>query len=161
MQKKMLFATLLLGTLIMAFSACENDNAGGSDPDPQPSNEYVAKDSDFDNFRTWTVVSKLDKALNDDGRAHSNGARTIWIKQADAKRGSNGQYPVGTILVKEVKDYGVVGMVKRGGSFNSGHQGWEWFQLSSGGKIDSRNASNLCNGCHAKVKDMDYVFTKN
>ena len=161
MSKMMLFASLLIGGTIFVLSACAGESENMT-PDPTPQTEYVAEDSDFQGFRNWTVVSQLSKALSDDGRAHTDAARTIWIKQANATRSKNGQYPNGTILVKEVLGgYGIVAMVKRGGNFNSAHQGWEWFRLDSAGKITSRNSANICNNCHAQVKNQDYTFTKN
>lgn len=155
-----IYALLIFGAILL-LSACESEK-GVDAPNPTPQAEYVATDADFENFRNWTVVKQLSKALSEDGRAHTDAARTIWIKQATATRSQNGQYPNGTIFVKEVQGgYGIVAMVKRGGAFNSNHNGWEWFRLDTAGKISSRNSSNLCNSCHAQVKDLDYAFTKN
>ena len=161
MTKSIYVFTLLIFSTILILSACESEKVV-DDPNPTPQVEYVATDADFENFRNWSVVKQLSKALSEDGRAHTDAARTIWIKQANATRSQNGQYPNGTILVKEVQGgYGIVAMVKRGGTFNASHNGWEWFRLDSAGKISSRNSSNLCNNCHAQVKDQDYAFTKN
>jgi len=161
MTKVMFFIICCICVSILVLSSCESEKAENT-PDPTPQTEFVAADADFANFRSWTVIRQLDRALSEDGRAHTDAARTIWIKQANATRSQNGQYPNGTILVKEVQGgYGIVAMVKRGGTFNSGHQGWEWFKLDTAGKIISRNSSNLCNSCHAQEKDQDYVFTKN
>ena len=154
------YALLIFGAILI-LSACESEKVV-DDPNPTPQVEYVATDADFENFRNWTVVKQLSKALSEDGRAHTDAARTIWIKQANATRSQSGQYPNGTILVKEVQGgYGIVAMVKRGGAFNSTHNGWEWIRLDSAGKITSRNSSNVCNNCHAQVKGQDYAFTKN
>ena len=161
MTKSISIYALLIFGAILVLSACESEKVV-DDPNPTPQVEYVATDADFENFRNWNVIKQLDRALSDDGRAHTDAARTIWVKQANASRSQNGQYPNGTILVKEVQGgYGIVAMVKRGGPFNSNHQGWEWFKLDSAGKITSRNSSNVCNSCHAQEKDQDYVFTKN
>lgn len=161
MTKSISIYALLIFSAILVLSACESEKVV-DDPNPTPQVEYVATDADFENFRNWTVIKQLDRALSDDGRAHTDAARKIWVKQANASRSQNGQYPNGTILVKEVQGgYGIVAMVKRGGPFNSNHQGWEWFKLDSAGKITSRNSSNVCNSCHAQEKDQDYVFTKN
>lgn len=161
MTKMMLFVFLLIAGTILVLSACTSESENIS-PDPNSGSEYTAVDADFQNFRNWTVVTQLSKALSADGRAHTDAARTIWIKQADAKRGPNGQYPNGTILVKEVLGgYGIVAMVKRGGDYNSAHNGWEWFHLDSAGKITTRNSASICNNCHAQVKNLDYAFTKN
>lgn len=164
MSKLMLSLSLILGSTILFLSSCENEKAEVITPDPNPtsSTEYVAADADFQGFRNWTVVVQLSKAQSADGRAHTDAARTVWIKQANAVRDKNGQYPNGTVFVKEVLGgYGIVAMVKRGGTYNSAHNGWEWFHLDSAGKITSRNSSSVCNNCHAQVKNQDYAFTKN
>ena len=162
MSKSMFFVSSILIGMLIFFNSCGNETEeDGTTPMPI-TEEFVAKDADFEGFRNWEVVVKLDKALSAEGRAHSDAARTIWIKPPNTKRGANGQYPIGTILIKEVAGgYGIVAMVKRGGSFNASHNGWEWFQIDAASKISSRNASNTCNNCHSLVKNQDYAFTKN
>lgn len=112
-----------------------------------------------------------DPALGD---AHSGNdssvKRKIYIKQSNAQKGSNGQYPNGTIVVKQTvdkdgKEMMVVGMAKRGGSsFNTDNNGWEWFVLNSNGTIKDRGdklMNNMCNMCHSQVKTTkDYIFSK-
>lgn len=139
-------------------ASCTNERS----PAPAaPSPEFVAQDADVQSFATWQVVRRLDRALSDDGRAHTDAARTIYVNAAGAMRGADGQYPLGTILIKQVEGgYGIVGMAKRGGSFNTAHNGWEWLNISAEGRITLRTASPLCNQCHAKARDQDYVFTR-
>lgn len=143
--------------IVIAPGCSETETPAPSSTSPT---EFKAQDADFKDFRTWDVVADLQKALSADGRAHTDNARTIWINK-NTERGSNGEYPLGTIFVKEVQGgYGIVGMAKRGGSFNNKHNGWEWFRLDISGKIIDRNSSNTCNSCHSKVKNLDYAFTK-
>lgn len=163
MSKLMLSLSLLLMGTILFLGSCTKEKSDGVVPVPTPTspNEYIATDADFQGFRNWTVVVQLSKAQSDDGRAHTDAARTVWIKQTNAVRDQNGQYPNGTVFVKEVLGgYGIVAMVKRGGTYNAGHNGWEWFHLDSAGKITSRNSSNTCNNCHVRAKSLDYAFTK-
>jgi len=163
-MRKITFLSLLFFCSAV-FWNCQNKNEDTPSPSNpmnpnNPASEFVAQDADFAGFKNWTKYAELASAMSDDGRAHGNSSRIMWVKQANAVRGANGQYPVGTIFVKEVQNYGIVGMVKRGGTFNAEHQNWEWFYLSLDGKIQSRNASNLCNSCHLKAKNLDYVFSK-
>lgn len=147
---------------LLAFfiTACSESNPN-PDNNNNNSTDFVAEAKDFANFRTWTKVISLSQAHSDDGRAHTNAARVVYINNAAAKRNAQNQYDKGTIVVKEVEGgYGVVAMVKRGGSFNPNHQNWEWFQLETNGGIKSRSASDGCNSCHSKAKSLDYVFTK-
>lgn len=154
--------------LIVFFYSCSSDNT------TNPQAEFIASDSDFSNWMSWTMVAEKsgpDPAL---GEAHSGNdssvKRKIYIKQPNAQKGSNGQYPNGTIVVKQTVDKDgteimVVGMAKRGGSsFNTDNNGWEWFVLNSNGTIKDRGdklMNNMCNMCHSAVKtSKDYVFSK-
>jgi len=93
--------------------------------------------------------------------------RTIYINN-NASRGSDGQFPVGTILVKaHTKAGAMIGgtaMAKRGGDFNPGAKGWEWFVLNSSGGIMVRGGAEVmdgaCNNCHGGASTTDYVFTR-
>ncbi len=149
-----------------------------SDDEDSPA-DFNAKDSDFQNFRTWTKVTErmgADPALG--GMAHGgndeNVTRKIYIEQ-DVNVGANGEYPVGTIIVKEAlkgdgSTLAVTAMVKRVKTFSPNHKGWEWFVLAENGDIakdannnDLRGANLLdgfCTGCHTGAAAKDYVFTK-
>ena len=166
MKRNYLLSLFLFCSIV--FWNCQSKNEDTPSPsnpiNPSNSNspitEFIAQDVDFVGFKNWTKYAELPSAMSEDGRAHGNGSRIMWVKQANASRSANGQYPIGTIFVKEVQNYGIVGMAKRGGSFNAEHQNWEWFYINLEGKILSRNASSLCNNCHLKAKNLDYVFSK-
>jgi hypothetical protein len=160
MKSNNLFSKLVLCFALSIFALACSKTETPAPKTSTPTTEFVAQDADFKDFKNWTVVANLQKALSSDGRAHTDAARTIWINK-NINRGTNGEYSLGTIFVKEVQGgYGIVGMAKRGGSFNAQHNGWEWFRLDINGKITDRNSSNTCNSCHAKVKNLDYAFTK-
>ncbi len=159
---KTTYFSKIMACLAVAFFvfACSQTNTPTPTTTPVTTAEFVAQDTDFKDFRKWAVVATLAQALSADGRAHTDAARTIWINK-NVSRGTTNEYPNGTIFVKEVQgSYGIVGMAKRGGTFNTTHNGWEWFKLDSDGKILNRSSSNTCNSCHAKVKNLDYAFTK-
>ncbi|MBL7997161.1 MAG: cytochrome P460 family protein [Candidatus Kapabacteria bacterium] len=153
----------------LAFGSCAKETTTTA-----PATEFVATDANFSGYATWTQTTTPrrgpDPAL---GAAHegndTNVTRYMYINSATASRSNNGQYPNGTIIVKEMKrngaNFAVMGMVKRGGEFNKDHNGWEWVMLSNDGKIQDRGANlmgGMCNGCHSGVKSTkDYVFTKN
>jgi Fe-S cluster biogenesis protein NfuA len=90
----------------------------------------------------------------------------------------SGEYPEGTVFVKETFRYnpatgakefaamgGLLAMVKRGGDFNPDHGGWEWFMLESDASAIAARGADLmdgaCNACHS-VSDTyggsDYAF---
>jgi hypothetical protein len=137
--------------------------------------EFIADDNTFSGFASWTLVDTrngADPALG--GMAHggndSSVTRKIYIKENVTM--SNGQYPRGTVVVKQsTKPDGsmneITAMVKRGNSFDKDHNDWEYFMLMPDGKIadsgkmrGSELMSGMCRMCHKGAKDKDYLFTK-
>lgn len=169
---------LLLGLMIAiaagsALSSCSKDET----TNPPENTEFIAQDADFSNFTAWTkVVGPLngpDPAGLLSTGAHSGDdssiSRTVFINNASATRGSNGEFPNGTILVKELKMADgtipmITAMAKRGGEFNKTYKGWEWFMLDPATNKVMTRADTLmggtCNGCHNSNADKDLVFTK-
>jgi Cytochrome P460 len=143
---------------------------------PQSGAEYIAQDDDFANYTKWTLVDKVSGNSDQLKGAHVSDqpdtTRTIFIK-GNADRTDNGRFPVGTTLVKHYTDksnklLGATAMVKRGNGFNKEGGGWEWFVLDvSSGKIANnpagapiRGAIAMCNQCHVKTEENDFVFTR-
>jgi cytochrome c553 len=143
---------------------------------PKNGAEFIAGNDDFANFSKWTFVDKVNGTSENIKDAHlaenPNASRTVYVKN-NADRTDNGKFPVGTALVKIYTDksnkpLGATGMVKRGGGFNKEFGGWEWFVLDANtGKIaldekgnPTRGAIAMCNQCHAKTAENDYVFTR-
>lgn len=153
--------------LIAFFNACSSDSS------TNPNSEFIAADADFSNWMGWTLITEKQGTDPFLGDAHSgntpNTKRRIYIKQSNAVRGENGQYPKGTIVVKQIlagdgSVIMIVAMAKRGGNFNSEDNGWEWFILNSNGTIQNRGdrlSNNMCNICHSAVKsNKDYIYSK-
>ena len=159
-------------------NACHTSAAaqtGGSDfVFPHPF-EYAAAATDFANYRNWSLIQDTTTVSPYLGGAHkssdSTAVRRIYKKQLLANPDTaQAGYPVGTIVVKEIQQNGAVteitAMVKRGGTFNSANNGWEWFTLDPATTgIMARGAdlmSGMCNGCHSLAKTStigaDYVF---
>ncbi len=146
---------------LIFFYSCDNDDSGP---------EFVTNDSDFSDFRTWTEVATNqgpDPAL---GGAHegldADATRTIYIKD-DQDRGTDGRFPVGTLIVKDTRKSGstvaVTALAKRGNGFNPDNNDWEWFMLSTDGAIIDRGAklmSGACGACHTQAQSQDFVFSK-
>lgn len=139
------------------------------------SGEFVAQESDLAGFTGWTKVTGPISGVGPNaaaiGPAHDSGdatiSRTIYIN-SNASRGSDGQFPVGTVLVKgHAKAGAMIGgtaMAKRGGSFNASAKGWEWFVLTASGSVMARGGAEVmdgaCNGCHNAAATKDLVFTR-
>ena len=157
-------------TALVVFQSCSDDD----EEKALPAAEFVADNTSFTNFRSWAEVAiheGPDPAL---GMAHHGEdevvTRTIYVKD-NQKRGADGKFPVGTLIVKETKKDGetieVTAMVKRGNGFNPDNSDWEWFMLAPDGKIavmdgvEARGAklmNGMCGQCHSQVSNKDYSF---
>lgn len=168
-----LFILFLLAGFI-TFSAC---NKTEDEPQEQPPQEYVATDASFANFDSWPLVAEHqgpDPAL---GPAHQGNDSTVTrhVYYKDDQDRVNGQYPIGTIIVKDsynpdqsIKE--VTAMVKRGNDFAPEKGDWEWFMLTPEGNIATdpdghpmRGADlmgGMCIGCHTSASDTDFSFSK-
>ncbi|MGZ3423394.1 MAG: hypothetical protein ACXWUG_26300 [Polyangiales bacterium] len=101
---------------------------------------FLAFERDFQGFRVWEKFSFAE--TSDAFPAHLGGPRDVYLNKRPPK-GSK-EFPVGTIIVKEVIDGGpftdriIFARVKRGSAFNPDGNGWEWFQLKN--RADSSTA---------------------
>ena len=155
---------------MLFFAACSSS----TDSDDK---EFIATLSDFDGYTGWTkVVTETgpDPLLgNAHGAAEPLTRNIFFLDNAQPK---NGEYKVGTIIVKELRDGmgnlagGVTMLVKRGGDFNPDGNGWEWFMTNT--TLDTvytqgdnaMAAGGMCASCHASanVNDngTDWVFSR-
>lgn len=159
--------------MAIAFQACNNEDDSGDDTAP----EFVATNSDFADFRNWTEVATNQGPSPSLSMAHGgndeNATRTIYIKD-NQDRGADGEFPVGTTIVKDTRDgdgntIEVTAMVKRGNNFNPDNNDWEWFMLTPDGNIAQDNNMELrgpklmdgmCGACHTQAQSKDFVFSK-
>ena len=162
---------LLFTCCIVALPACSGEDAEDADQ----VQEFAAEDADFANYTDWTQT--IEPRRGEDpagliGEAHgaddTEMTRHVFINDENAMRDADGDFPIGTRLVKEVRKPDgsvavVTAMAKRGGAFNAENGSWEWFLLDETGAIQNRGANMMndqCNECHAQVADEDYVFTR-
>lgn len=175
MKKKLFtFSLILLTGTTVVFESCKNDSEDPITPDP----EFIADDNTFSGFEQWSLVATkngVDPANL--GMAHagndSTSVRKIYFKDANAAR-VDGEFPVGTVLSKlSAWESGskqmITAMAKRGNDFDSEGNDWEYFILNADGSIlvdggETKRGANLnnggCKGCHGKVSNNDYVFSK-
>lgn len=164
-------ASMLSFALVLALTSCSEDSTSNT-----PS-EFVADDNTFKGFTSWVLEATKSGPDPSLGEAHAGNdasvTRKIYIK--DGKSRVNGQYPIGTLVVKHtsnpagtVNEY--TAMVKRGNNFNASGGDWEWFVINADGTIRSDGSNKLrganlmngmCVGCHGKANTKDYVFSKN
>lgn len=175
----MLKYILLSGILIILMSCKKEEEVIVEE------NEFVARNSDFEGWRNWPIVKKTadTSLLANSGGAHlsrvPNSQRWVYVK-GNASRAADGQYPIGTMIVKEYRKTSgdtintfYVAMTKRGKNFNPDFGNWEWFHIDpvslkirlAGGGVNAeyRGATlftNTCNQCHVAAKSKDFVFSK-
>jgi hypothetical protein len=169
MKAKMLMAGWLMAAILISVQSCKDD-------EEESAPEFVASSSDFSDFRSWTQVATHEGPSPSLGEAHHGNdetvTRTIYVKN-NQERGSDGKFPVGTLVVKETKKDGatieMTAMVKRGNNFNPENNDWEWFMLNEDGTIMTASGSEMrgaklmggmCGACHSQVKSSDFVFSK-
>lgn len=165
---------LMIAVIAMLSFSVQSCNDDDDDDDPQPDPEFVADDNTFANFMNWPLVASNEGADPALGGAHAGNdstvTRDVYIK--DGQDPVNGEYPVGTIIVKH--SYDVAGnvneytaMVKRGNDFNTDGGDWEWFMLMPDGTIMEDNGNpvrgadlmnGMCVGCHSAAS-TDFVFS--
>jgi len=161
-----------LGACKGCHAAAVNDN--GNDRIFHHPYEFIATNSDFDDYASWSLIGTEQGPDPLLGAAHegndADAVRKVYKKQLQARPG-DGQwdsYPVGTMLLKTVQDQGgdiigKTGMVKRGAGFDADNGDWEYFMWDvASGDIAVQGAVGMCIGCHggANVNDngADYVF---
>jgi hypothetical protein len=151
----------VLAAAALALAAC------GGPPDEQGGETFLAFPTHFRDYQQWESFEIQSPVV--EGAVHVSGARTVYLNQRPAAGAT--AFPVGTIIVKHSADR-VFARVKRGGGYNAGAPGWEWFELQPGGggvvTISWRGVGpptgegyggdpNGCNSCHAASKTNDYV----
>jgi hypothetical protein len=147
------------------------------DKDNTKPTEFVADNSTFSGFKTWTL-EKTNKGPSPSlGAAHAGNdstvTRKVYFKNGQSR--VDGKYPIGTVIVKHSTNPAgtvneITGMVKRGNGFNPTTGDWEWFMLNEDGTImkdggvEVRGGASLlngmCNGCHGKASATDFTFSK-
>lgn len=166
-----LFLTIILGLAV--FVGCDSS----TDSDDEVT-EFVAEPEDFSDYTSWTLVASedgQDPLLMTAHGVEDTLTRNVYIK--DNESPSDGNYPKGTMIVKELRDDdgnltgALTMMVKRGGNFNPDGNGWEWFMTSTDLTTVMTQGDNatagggMCANCHAGANvnnnGVDWVFSGN
>jgi hypothetical protein len=169
MKKRHLLFTLVFAVSLSLFiQSCKEDE------EPEPASEFIADDTSFANWASWTLVDTKNGVDPSLGGAHagndSTAVRKIYVK--DNQKAVDGAYPIGTLVVKHMKSDSmemITAMAKRGNGFDAANNDWEYFVIQNDGKIvvDGGNTmrgstglmNGMCVGCHSKAK-TDYIFTE-
>ena len=101
-----------------------------------------------------------------------NGTKNVYVNKTRADIAPNGEqvfpYPDGSIVVKDAirpgKDYiGLVAIMRKKAGIDPDHNDWEFIEYvrnAPDAEFSVIAKDRVCWGCHARVEDLDYVFTE-
>ena len=101
-----------------------------------------------------------------------NGTKNVYVNQTLDAIAPNGTqefpYPDGSIVVKEAtrpgKDYiGLIAIMRKKAGADPDHNDWEFIEYvrnAPDADFSVIAKDGVCWGCHARVEDIDYVFTE-
>jgi hypothetical protein len=107
-----------------------------------------------DGYAKWTKLNR--KPITTPG-AH-NGVKNVY---ASKKRGANGRFPNGTVVVKSIAEPGAKGLPKQVAAMRKVGGKWQWIEWElAGSSYGVLAKGQLCSSCHMQAKANDWVFTK-
>ena len=101
-----------------------------------------------------------------------NGTKNVYVNKTREDIAPNGEqqfpYPDGSIVVKEAnrpgKDYvGLIAIMRKKVGIDPDHNDWEFIEYvrnAPDAEFSVIAKDGVCWGCHARVEDIDYVFTE-
>lgn len=101
-----------------------------------------------------------------------NGTKNVYVNKTREDIAPNGEqqfpYPDGSIVVKEAnrpgKDYvGLIAIMRKKAGVDPDHNDWEFIEYvrnAPDAEFSVIARDGVCWGCHARVEDIDYVFTE-
>ncbi|MBW6509026.1 MAG: cytochrome P460 family protein [Desulfuromonadales bacterium] len=120
---------------------------------------YLTKESPY---QTWSLFPGTQKMYK--GQSPHGALITTYVS-ADVKQAietGKGKLPDGGFIVKEnyMPDgtLDAITIMYRVKGYNPDGGDWFWAKYGSGGRVDAAGKEAMCVGCHAAVKDNDWVF---
>ena len=101
-----------------------------------------------------------------------NGTKNVYVNKARETIAPDGEqqfpYPDGSIVIKEAyrpgKDYvGLIAIMRKKAGVDPEHNDWEFIEYTRNApdaEFSVIAKDGVCWGCHARVEDIDYVFTE-
>lgn len=101
-----------------------------------------------------------------------NGTKNVYVNKTREDIAPNGEqqfpYPDGSIVIKEAyrpgKDYvGLIAIMREKAGVDPDHNDWEFIEYvrnAPDADFSVIAKDGVCWGCHARVEDIDYVFTE-
>jgi hypothetical protein len=161
-------AFIIIPVMLFAWYGCKNDSSS-----PNGDSYGLA---DFINYSSWEIIDRTvgpDPLLSVAHGTTDDFTRVVYINPPTAQP-VEGSYPVGTIIVKELRNQEgemvgpLTAMIKRGDNFNPAGNGWEWFMTDEERTAIMTRGDNatamdgMCAGCHSAATNpangTDWVF---
>ena len=101
-----------------------------------------------------------------------NGTKNVYVNKTREDIAPNGEqqfpYPDGSVVIKEAyrpgKGYvGLIAIMRKKAGVDPDHNDWEFIEYTrnaSGAEFNVIAKDGVCWGCHARVENIDYVFTE-
>ena len=187
MQTSNLIASLTLVLIAsLIFTACaekqleelieqqDEEKTETTEEPVQPEEPVVALPGLPDDVAGYTQWLKLNAAPIPPvpGGDPHNGTKNVYVNKTRENIAPNGEqqfpYPDGSIVVKEAnrpgKDYvGLIAIMRKKAGVDPDHNDWEFIEYvrnAPDAEFSVIAKDGVCWGCHARVEDIDYVFTE-
>ncbi|MDE0327286.1 MAG: cytochrome P460 family protein [Candidatus Poribacteria bacterium] len=174
--------------IILLFTACaekqldelvqqtEEETTNATETEPVQPEEPAAValpglPADVAGYTQWLKLNAAPIPPVPGGDPH-NGTKNVYVNQTRDTIAPNGTqqfpYPDGSIVVKDAtrpgKDYiGLIAIMRKKDGVDPDHNDWEFIEYVRNAADDEFRViakDGVCWGCHARVKDIDYVFTE-
>ena len=174
--------------IILLFTACaekqldelvqqtEEETANVPETEPAQPEEPAAialpgLPADVAGYTQWLKLN-VDPIPPVPGGDPHNGTKNVYVNQTRDTIAPNGTqqfpYPDGSIVVKDAirpgKDFiGLIAIMRKKDGVDPDHNDWEFIEYvrnAADAEFRVIAKDGVCWGCHTRVKDIDYVFTK-
>ena len=152
----------------------DGENTADTTEPVQPEEPIVALPglpADVAGYTQWLKLNAEPIPPVPGGDPH-NGTKNVYVNKTRADIAPNGEqvfpYPDGSIVVKDAirpgKDYiGLIAIMRKKAGVDPDHNDWEFVEYvrnapDAAFSVIARDG--VCWGCHARVEDIDYVFTE-
>lgn len=138
---------------------------------PEPIVALPGLPDDIAGYTQWLKLNAEPIPPVPGGDPH-NGTKNVYVNQTRDTIAPNGTqqfpYPDGSIVVKDAirpgKDYiGLIAIMRKKAGTDPDHNDWkfiEYVRNAPDAEFSVIAQDRICWGCHARVEDIDYVFTE-
>ena len=182
MHLNVLLCTAIVLIPSVTFTSCVEEKqldelvqeANKEDMEPETEEPVVALPGlpdDVAGYEQWLKLNAEPIPPVPGGDPH-NGNKNVYVNQERDTIAPDGEqqfpYPDGSIVVKEAyrpnKDYiGLIAIMRKNEGSDPDHNDWEFIEYTRNEPDDDFTvlaSGRICWGCHARVEDIDYVFTE-